>query len=50
MGRCLAIALAIATSQAAALFDIDSNPNVAGICYSLWHSMGYDNGASELHE
>ncbi|KAJ3554412.1 hypothetical protein NPX13_g10618 [Xylaria arbuscula] len=45
MRRCLAITVAIATTQAAAVFDIDSNPNTVGICYSVWHSLGYDNGA-----
>lgn len=26
---------------ALAVFDIDSTPNAVGICYSVWHSLGY---------
>ena len=24
-----------------ATFDIDNSPNAVGICYSVWHSLGY---------
>ncbi|KAI1324102.1 hypothetical protein F5Y16DRAFT_315869 [Xylariaceae sp. FL0255] len=41
----LATSVLAAAAQAAAVFDIDSSPNAVGICYSVWHSLGYDNGS-----
>lgn len=33
--------LAILIAQTLATFDIDSSPNAVGICYSVWHSLGF---------
>jgi hypothetical protein len=33
--------LAVLIAQALAAFDIDFSPNAVGICYSVWHSLGF---------
>ena len=41
MSRSLFFALAAFTTSSLATFDIDTSPNAVGICYSVWHSLGY---------
>ena len=40
MSRSL-LALAAFVASTVATFNIDSTPNAVGICYSVWHSLGY---------
>ncbi|KAI0546361.1 hypothetical protein F4679DRAFT_557706 [Xylaria curta] len=44
MRRFLTTITAVTAAQAAAVVNIDNHPNAVGICYSVWHSLGYDNG------
>lgn len=37
----LLLTLAVLVARALAVFDIDSCPNAVGVCYSVWHSLGY---------
>jgi hypothetical protein len=36
------LVLAMLGPRVRATFDIDTSPNVVGVCYSVWHSLGYD--------
>ncbi|ERF73826.1 hypothetical protein EPUS_05531 [Endocarpon pusillum Z07020] len=33
--------LAVLLARVLAVFNIDSSPNAVGICYSVWHSLGF---------
>jgi hypothetical protein len=33
--------LAVLIARTLAAFDIDRSPNAVGICYSVWHSLGF---------
>jgi multidrug transporter EmrE-like cation transporter len=33
--------LAAFAAKTFALFNLDNAPNAVGICYSVWHSLGY---------
>ena len=33
--------LAVLIARALAAFNIDASPNAVGICYSVWHSLGF---------
>ena len=35
-------ALAALATTASAQFNLDESSNAVGICYSVWHSLGYD--------
>ena len=39
------LVLAVLVARVLAVFDIDSTPNAVGICYSVWHSLGFTGAA-----
>lgn len=40
--RCSSFALAALVAESFAAFNLDTASSAVGICYSVWHSLGYD--------
>ena len=41
MSSSVFLAIAVLTALSLATLDIDTSSNAVGICYSVWHSLGY---------